>query len=248
VILLGKNTTILWGAFDLSAYANKYSADNGTGTIETPTFGSTYNSRIASENDAKYSVSGLWDGTATSGPDVRADAQTDGSQFVATTILGTAMGITGRASVYLLRQAAYKSEAAKGGAVTFQVDGQIDGYGASGFPLHNSAETSLTGPLTGTGVSFGGPGDANTISRYVANLHVTALTGTSPNITVKLQTATTVGGVYTDLVSFTAFTGTTAEQKTGTPSAVGPFVRYVATLNSGSLTSVTFALAFARLG
>lgn len=60
---------------------------------------------------------------------------------------------------------------------------------------------TLTGNLTGVQL-----GAISAVQRLYAGLHVVAASGTTPSLTVRLQSSTTLGGVYTTRLTLTAMT------------------------------------------
>lgn len=85
---------------------------------------------------------------------------------------------------------------------------------------------------------------AGTTNGGVANLHVTAIAGAAPSVTIKIQHSTN-GSTWADLDTFTVITGLTEERREIAPgTTVNRFVRYVVTFG-GTTTSITFNLSFA---
>lgn len=109
--------------------------------------------------------------------------------------------------------------------------------GMIGAPL--AARTStFTGPV----LAMTGPTAAQAL---YANLHVIAASGTTPSMTVTIQSATTVGfGSPTTRATFTAVTGATSQWITPVAGAITDgFWRVVMTI-SGTTPSFTAACAF----
>lgn len=74
-------------------------------------------------------------------------------------------------------------------------------------------------------------------------LHVTAATGTTPNLAVKIQHSVD-NSVWVDLITFTAATAATSERLT-VSGTVNRYVRAIRTV-SGTTPSFTYVVAFAR--
>jgi len=103
--------------------------------------------------------------------------------------------------------------------------------------LHTSAAETAT--VTGADVDTEQLGSANFY------LDVTAVTGTTPTLDVKIQEKDPVSGKYFDLVSFTQQTAISSERKSyglGAGELLGKVIRYVATIG-GTTPSFTFSLS-----
>ena len=103
--------------------------------------------------------------------------------------------------------------------------------------LHTSAAETAT--VTGADVDTEQLGSANFY------LDVTAVTGTTPTLDVKIQEKDPVSGKYFDLFSFTQKTAISSERKSygsGAGELLGKVIRYVATI-AGTTPSFTFSLS-----
>lgn len=114
-----------------------------------------------------------------------------------------------------------------------------DGTLEPGVSLHDLV--AETGTANGSTIDNG----AATTNGGIAHLHVTAIAGTAPSVTFKLQHSTN-GTVWTDLGSaFTVVTIVTKERLTiAAGTTVNRFRRCVVTFG-GTTTSVTFNISFA---
>lgn len=85
-------------------------------------------------------------------------------------------------------------------------------------------------------VTVSGTGAFGTVlelaDRCCARLDLSATAGTTPNITVTVQTGPTAAGPWTSVAAFTAVTGATTEHKLFSP--LDRFVQLNATAASGS--------------
>jgi len=103
--------------------------------------------------------------------------------------------------------------------------------------LHTSAAETAT--VTGADVDTEQLGSANFY------LDVTAVTGTTPTLDVKIQEKDPVSGKYFNLFSFTQQTAISRERKSyglGAGELLGKVIRYVATIG-GTTPSFTFSLS-----
>ena len=121
-------------------------------------------------------------------------------------------------------------------AVTFGAGFQVTGRPDLGVSLHDVVAAETAG-----GNSTSVDNTAGTTNGGAAILHVSAFTGTS--ITVKVQHSTN-NSTWVDLVTFTAATAAGAQH---IEVAAGTTVnRYLRSIWTGTFTSATFAVGFAR--
>ena len=119
---------------------------------------------------------------------------------------------------------------------------KLDADGALAHPFQQTTlHTSGAETATVTGL------DVNVEQLKAANfyLDVTAVSGTTPTLDVKIQEKDPVSGKYFDLVSFTQQTAISSERKSyglGAGELLGEVIRYVATI-AGTTPSFTFSLS-----
>lgn len=90
-------------------------------------------------------------------------------------------------------------QATHGELAMAEVSGVGDGVAVRGFCLHPPA-TARTSSANGTATQVGA---VSATQRMFASLHVTTVSGTdTPTLTVKVQSAATEGGSYTDRITF----------------------------------------------
>jgi hypothetical protein len=124
--------------------------------------------------------------------------------------------------------------------------GEIVGFSATWTSEERIGHGIVLADLVARTVSGNGTSQDNgsaTSNGGIANLHVTAGSGTSPTLTAKVQHSAD-GSTWADLITFTAATGTTSESKTVT-GTVNRYVRATWTIG-GTSPSFTFAITFAR--
>lgn len=121
--------------------------------------------------------------------------------------------------------------------VGFTVEEQADEMVDFGRSLHDLTAKTATG--NGTAVDNA----ASSASGGVAALHVTAVSGTTPSNTVKVQHSVD-NSVWVDLITFTAATAATSQRST-VSGTVNRYTRETHTI-TGTSPSFTFAVAFAR--
>lgn len=230
----GKGTAVLVDKYDLSAYLNSV---DGTATVdvaEVTTFGDTAKEYIPGQRDAAISLSGFFDGATGAIDDVLAAALAASTPKPITIAPQGSATIGNRAMVTKADETSYGTQATTGDAVAIAAEFQPTAGLWHGVLLADLAARTATANLSSVDNA------ASSANGYVANLHVTAFTGTS--VVIKVQHSSD-NSSWSDLATFTSVTAATAEQITGT----GTVNRYVrAIISSGTFTSVTAAVSFAR--
>jgi hypothetical protein len=131
----------------------------------------------------------------------------------------------------------YSIESAVSDAVSVTIEASPNDGVDHGRVVHgHTAETA-------TGNSASVDNAVSSANGGVASLHVTAASGTTPSLTVKVQHSVD-NSVWVDLITFTAATTATSERRT----VIGTVNRYVREQHtiSGTTPSFTYAAAFAR--
>lgn len=128
----------------------------------------------------------------------------------------------------------FEKESLIGLAAEFKSDDRID----IGVSLHALGAETATGNYATVDET------AATSQGGVGHLHVTAVTGTG--IIIKIQDSVD-GSTWTDLITFAAVAAAGAQRiELGSTAAVKRYVR--AMISAGTITTITFAVAFARRG
>jgi len=228
----GTNARALFGSNDISSYFNEASYARRKDLVETTTFGDTSREYTETLRHGTAALTGFYDGDAT-----KLAAYLDSAfQAASPTVLTLAPNLTtigNEAWLLAAHTPKYDVKQVTSGVVgtsaQFDADGPIDvGRWLHALGAENGAGNSA--PVDhGAGTSGGG----------VAHLHVTAFSGTTATITVQHSTD---GVNFNDLVTFTAVTGTTSEQV----DVSGTVNRYLREARTGTFSSCTFAVAFAR--
>lgn len=227
----GKNTVVLVGANNLSAYLNNVDYAKTADTHDTTTFGADAKTYEPGLKDGTASLAGLFDGDPDA-IDEELDAILGGAaQVVTIGVEGMAAGKRARLLQALETEYNVSSPVADMVAVdaSIQADGGID----AGVSLQ--APSAVTGTGNGTSVD----NTVATTNGGVAHLHVTAFTGTSA--TIKIQHSAD-GNTWVDLLTFATISGATVERK----AVTGTINRHLRVTRSGTITSITHAVAFAR--
>ena len=231
--LAGKDTSVLFGAFDLSSYFNSSSFSRDQAVNETTTFGSDQATYIASLETANITLGGFFDGD-TDAVDEELQAVIGSATATPLTIYkgGTTAG--NKASLLNSKIQNYTIDSAVADAVGVNASFTGDNFG-NGVSLYALTNTSATANATAVDL-----GASSTLGGQ-AHIHCTA--HSSANMVVKIQSSAD-NTSFADVsgFSFTALTGTTS-QRIATTNTVNRYVRIVTTVTSGS---ATFSVAYAH--
>jgi len=232
----GKDAKVFANGYDLSAYLSSITVSGESDTAETSTLGSSAKTYISGMKDATLSAEGYFS-VDTGGSDVRLASQL-GTEVVFTVVLSAdAVGAMGYGMSAI--ETSYEAGAEIGGAVSVSIEGQSVVGQEPIRVLHALAAETATG--TGASVDNG----ASSANGYAAYLHVTAASGTTPNLVAKVQHSAD-NSTWADLATFTAVTAANAYQRASGTGTVNRYLRAQFTI-TGSTPSFTFHLSAARL-
>ena len=224
--IAGKNSGVLFGAFDLTSYFNNFSFSRDTNAITTTMFGDDNESYIAGIDTSQIDISGLFDGGTDAVDEELANAF---SVTTATPLSVFQNGTTAGEPCVLLDSKIqnYTIDSSVSDAVAVSSSFTGDNFGR-GLSLYALTDTSAT--ATTTAVDFG----SSTTFGGQAFIHITA--HSSANIAVKLQSSAD-NSSFADVTAggFTAITGTGSERIAPTDT-INRYVRLVITVTSGSAT------------
>lgn len=233
-----KDATIWAGAYDITADVTSVDADDSFDEVDMTTFGSGGNRERASGLcDVKLDVATFMDFDL-SEPALHAINGSAGNIFTVTpqgaSVIQTAY--FGRGLAGKLKRSAKVGDAAmlNGSFSASNSEGLI--RGACVLP---KTTTSGTGTTNGTAYQLGAVSATQTI--YGA-LHVFAASGTTPSITVKVQSDTVGFASPTDVLTFTAATGPTSEWKSAAGAITDDYWRVTYTISG---TTPVFGIALA---
>lgn len=119
---------------------------------------------------------------------------------------------------------------------------KVDPDGALAKPVQ---QTTLHASAAETTTVTGDDLDIEQLKAANFYLDVTAVSGTTPTLDVKIQEKDPVSGKYFDILSFTQATGVTTERKnygSGAGELLGKIIRFVATIG-GTDPIFTFSLS-----
>lgn len=227
----GTDTVVLVGSNALTGYLTQASVSKGAQAVNVSTFGNDQEAFIAGLEEGSLSLNGLFDATPS---DSKLEAMLDDATGTAVTLGVGGTTIGNRCALVNAREVSYQVSAPVNDAVRLTASFTGDG------PVRWGKSFHALGAETTSGNYASVDNTSSTANGGVGQLHVTAFTGT--NCVVKIQDSTD-DAVWNDLITFTTATGVTSERLT----VAGTVDRYVrAQIASGTFTSITFAVSFAR--
>lgn len=248
----GKNAAAYVGQWNFGEVVNDGSATATVDTADVTTYGDSDRIFLAGFRQARFEMSGLFDGST--------DSLTEAVAALAgsTTFLPITYAFGGRAIGSRCRLGSgitVTNDVASptGGAVTASFGFELDEGSRSGYLLRGHGDAARTSTGNGTQVDFSWIADGSTArqdapmasGKYAANLHVFAKGGTVTTCTIKIQHSS-AGAAWSDLVTFANVTGVGTQRITGTGS-VKRYVREQVSAFAGSSTpSVTYAVSFGK--
>lgn len=230
------NVNIWLSSADLTGYSNKVALPVIAEALDKTTFGSGgWKERAGGLFDVTGSIEGFWEAGDTTKPDDLFWASLGGNTFPLTCVpSGGAVGDL----AYLTKvfEARYDLSGQMGQLVAWAADLQGNAPVARGQVAH--AVTAVTVSGTGTAVQVGAVGTAQ---RMYANLHVPAVTGSSPAMTVVVQSAAASSfASATTRITFTSVTAVTGQASSVVGNITDQWWRVLWTV-AGTTPSLTFS-------
>lgn len=234
----GKGTSVLFNAYDLSAYLNSADQTISVETAETTCFGSSAKSYVVGLRDGTISLGGYFDGSANAvDTAISAALATDSASSVSVIEEGAAI-IGNRALVCRAQDTSYQITSAISDAVAISAELQVDGGSDTG--AYRGVVLADLASYSGTTKTYASVDNAaSSANGLVANLHVTA--NAAASLVVKVQHSTD-NVTFTDLITFTTVAATGFEHKTTT----GTVNRYLRATWTGLTGARTVAVTAAR--
>lgn len=243
----GRSTKLLVDGYDLSAFFREVSTPADIETLDATNFASTDKEYVLGFINGNLSAGGLWSDTqvgavAADTADKHLFDALGRNQEASPLIASVAPGgwtIGNRVALVKGVEASYEVASSFGDLVSTSLEVQGDGPARGGYSLHDLTAETVIGNYASVDQ---GAAPAQTTKGAIAQLHVTAFTGTT--LTVKVQhSADNV--TFVDLVTFDAVTATRTAQRKQVSGNVERYVRAVT--SAGTFTSATFQVGFARL-
>jgi hypothetical protein len=235
----GRNTDVLLGSYDISAYLNEANSSMSIDTAETSAFGSSAKTYIVGQNDATVSLSGMFDGDATAVNAVFESIIDNDLTPAFTIAYDGGLGVGNDCSIGTAKQTSYEITAPVGDVVAVSGELQVTGGIRQGILLNNGAALSAT--TDGTSVD----GTAATTIGAIANLHVIANSRSTAS-TIKVQHSTD-NSTWVDLITFTSVPATTITNESIAAGVltIRRYLRMQVTLTAGT-GSITPIISIAR--
>lgn len=234
----GKNVKIFVDEFDFSAYFNDMSASSTVDTAETSAFGTDAKTYIPGHKDGTISLSGMFEGTASTGTDDYFNTVLGSATKQQVIVAPEGHGNGYRAIALQADNTSYEKSSPIGDVVQASVEFQSNEGVEHGKIL--SAGTSVNATGNATSVDDG----AATTNGGVGFLSVPVNTRNG-NIDVKIQQSAD-NSTFTDLVTFTTVGSTTATaERIEVTGTVQRYLRASYTV-AGSSGAATPVVAFTR--
>lgn len=243
----GKSSIVLFNQFNLSAYFNEYSMSSRADTAETTTFGKNSKTYIPGLTDGTLSLRGLFDGAADAIDEELSGALGATSDPAVTVAIEGSLAIGKRTASMRGPETSYEVSAPVSDVVSASAEFQATGGILTGVSLKDlAAETAST---NGTGVNDRGLASSGQSTRggfFI--VHVTAVSGTTPTLTVALQDSddNLTYAALSPAAATASITAVGAYVVEVTDTTLRRFVRYASTIG-GTTPSFTYTVSFIRL-
>lgn len=234
----GKDTAVYLNGRNMSPYLQKLEVDMSAAAEDSTCFGKSFATIQPGLKSGSISAKGLFDG-ATSAVDQIFEAARGAATaalWTAWVIGETAVGAIGYAM--RARGTQYRTSSPVAGLVASEAAGQADDDLERVKSLHPLAAETAAG--NGTTLDD----TVQTTTGAAAYLHVTGFTGTSITVVIQDSANGTDWAAVTGL-AFTAATAAGTSERVAT-AATATIRRYVRAVWTGTITSATFSVAFAR--
>lgn len=242
----GKDTDVLYGSYDISAYSTEVAVSSKLETAETTTLGNSAKSYITGLGDATISIKGLFEANvAATEPVLNAYFTADATPAVTVCpdggLVNPVVGGGRRAYLAQVKSTSSEISAPVSDVVSLNIELQCTGGARGGHIL----EANRTDSASTNGSNYLDNSAATTVTGATGNLHVTANTRSAASV-IKIQHSTD-NSTWVDLITFTSVAATTltSEQASVTTSPVNRYIRAISTLSAGT-GSITFTISFAR--
>jgi hypothetical protein len=234
----GLNVRLYVSGYDLSGDANSLSAVGYTNEqYEVTTLDLSATARLLGKVDGTLAVNGYFDNAAN-----KIHAVLSGnSGKIPTADVNVLVPLSSTAGDpcygLVAKEAEYNTERSDSGPVTVYSSFAANGYAPQFGEMITTHQDTASSGTVNSAVVDSGASSSNGASGF---LQVFSVASGTP--TIKVQHATSSGGTYTDLVSFTAVTDRTSEYKEAT-GTVNRYLRYNVT---GTYSNVVFAVGLSR--
>lgn len=231
-------TKIIYGANDLAAILRTVSPTANVDMLESTTLADTAKTFLPGLEEFALTVDGLLDNTTSAGSAfANITAAIGAGTTVPTSVAPSGFAITN--SVFLLpaKTVTYEVSSAVADLVSFTM-----AFGAGSAPAIGVSLADLAA-ITATNDSTSVDNGAGTSNGGIANLHITAVSGTTPTFAAVIQHSTN-NSVFTTLASFTS-ASTVGSESISFSGTVNRYVRVAYTVG-GTTPSFTSQISLAR--
>lgn len=232
-------TKLIYGTLPLQAYLRSVTPSASVEMLDVTSLADTTKAYVPGLEDFTLNIDGMFDDSAAAGSLwATVTAPITASSGVATSVATN--GFTFGSPVWLIQANTISFEPSSSVAdiVTFSM-----AMGSASSSQLGSAILNSTITASGLGVSL--DNSVSTSAGFIAQIHVTAASGTTPTMAVIVQHSTN-NSTWATLGSFTTATGTTSERISGN-GTVNRYVRAFITTVTGTSPSFTTTITLARL-
>ena len=236
----GKNVNVFLDEFDFSTYFGDVSASTSVDTAETSAFGTSAKSYILGQRDGTVSLSGMFEGTATTGTDEFFNTAL--GQATKTLVIVAPSGHSNGARAILLDadNSSYEVSGSMGDLVQASAEFQSTDAVEHGVILSSGAAVTATG--NGTSVD-----NTTSSTNGGAGFLSVPVNTRNGNNTIKIQHSAD-NSTFADLITFTVVSSTTKTSErieVADGTTVNRYLRVNITV-AGSTGSATPVVAFTR--
>jgi len=233
-----KDSIILINGYVFSTYFNSFDIENSCNPVDVTGFGDGSKNSIPSMPSAKISGNVFWDSAADKTHLALSPRPTG---YVTIIPGGYALGNPSISLPFM--QGNYGTKGAPDSALEIgTLNFESYGVNVGVEPGQALAHGTITATTTGTG--FVDPSGGAVTAACNATLHIWTATDTDTYV-IKVQHSATVGGVYADLITFTADgTSITAERKSVASGTINAYRRVLATRTGSAADPFGFTVHF----
>jgi hypothetical protein len=232
-------TKLIYGALPLQAYLRSVTPSASVEMLDVTSLADSAKSYTPGLQDYTLSIEGMFDDSASAGSLWSTITTPIGaSSSVVTSAAPSGFALGNPTWLIQANTVSYEPSSNVADVVTFNMSMGSASTSQTGISLGDL--TALTATGTGTSVD----NSASTSNGFIAQIHVTAASGTTPTMTAIIQHSTN-NATWTTLGSFTAITGATSARISGT-GTVNRYVRISYTIG-GTTPSFTTQISLARL-
>ena len=232
-------TKLIYGTLPLQAYLRSVQPSASIEMLDVTSLADSAKSYVPGLEEFSLNIEGMFDNDAAAGS-LWSTITTpiDASSSVVTSAAPSGFALGNPTWLIQANTVSYEPSSNVTDVVTFNMSMGSASTSQTGISLGDL--TALTATGTGTSVD----NSASTSNGFIAQIHVTAASGTTPTMTAIIQHSTN-NSTWATLGSFTAATGATSERISGT-GTVNRYVRISYTIG-GTTPSFTTQISLARL-